>query len=41
MCCIGWFAKPVEEKTPLRHHEEMKAAFMAEMKTENIKHFLL
>ncbi|NXC43912.1 FOLH1 carboxypeptidase, partial [Penelope pileata] len=37
---IGWFAKPEEEKTPLRPHAEMKAAFMAEMKAGNIKQFL-
>ncbi|XP_010219832.1 PREDICTED: glutamate carboxypeptidase 2-like [Tinamus guttatus] len=35
-----WFAKPTEEKTSLRPHEEMKKAFMAEMKVENIKKFL-
>ncbi|XP_068786631.1 putative N-acetylated-alpha-linked acidic dipeptidase isoform X3 [Struthio camelus] len=37
---IGWFAKPTEEKTSVSPHEEMKAAFMAEMKAENIKQFL-
>lgn len=40
-CCVGWFAKPVEEKTSLSPHGEVKAAFMAEMKAENIKQFLL
>ncbi|NXA48252.1 FOLH1 carboxypeptidase, partial [Nothocercus julius] len=40
VCCVGWFAKPTDEKTSLRPHEEMKAAFMAEMKVENIKKFL-
>ncbi|XP_035184943.1 putative N-acetylated-alpha-linked acidic dipeptidase isoform X3 [Oxyura jamaicensis] len=37
---IGWFAKPVEEKTSSSPHGEVKAAFMAEMKAENIKQFL-
>ncbi|XP_062495268.1 putative N-acetylated-alpha-linked acidic dipeptidase [Pezoporus occidentalis] len=37
---IGWFAKPAEKKTPVSPHEHMKAAFMAEMKAENIKQFL-
>ncbi|KAM9019537.1 putative N-acetylated-alpha-linked acidic dipeptidase isoform 1-T1 [Ara ararauna] len=37
---IGWFAKPTEKKTPVSPHEHMKAAFMAEMKAENIKQFL-
>ncbi|XP_025964958.2 putative N-acetylated-alpha-linked acidic dipeptidase [Dromaius novaehollandiae] len=37
---IGWFAKPTEEKTSVSPHEKMKAAFMAEMKAENIKQFL-
>ncbi|KAM7131150.1 putative N-acetylated-alpha-linked acidic dipeptidase [Ciconia maguari] len=37
---IGWFAKPTEEKTSVSPHEDMKAAFMAEMKAENIKQFL-
>ncbi|NXL05603.1 FOLH1 carboxypeptidase, partial [Mesembrinibis cayennensis] len=36
---IGWFAKPTE-KTSVSPHEDMKAAFMAEMKAENIKQFL-
>uniref|UniRef100_A0A8C4UFP6 Glutamate carboxypeptidase 2 n=1 Tax=Falco tinnunculus TaxID=100819 RepID=A0A8C4UFP6_FALTI len=36
---IGWFAKPAE-KTTSSPHEDMKAAFMAEMKAENIKQFL-
>ncbi|NXK83624.1 FOLH1 carboxypeptidase, partial [Amazona guildingii] len=37
---IGWFAKPTEKKTPVSPQEHMKAAFMAEMKAENIKQFL-
>ncbi|NXD82623.1 FOLH1 carboxypeptidase, partial [Halcyon senegalensis] len=37
---IGWFAKPTEKKTSVSPHEDMKAAFMAEMKAENIKQFL-
>ncbi|NXH68816.1 FOLH1 carboxypeptidase, partial [Hydrobates tethys] len=37
---IGWFAKPTEKKTFVSPHEDMKAAFMAEMKAENIKKFL-
>ncbi|XP_068251742.1 glutamate carboxypeptidase 2-like isoform X1 [Nyctibius grandis] len=37
---IGWFAKPTEKKTSVSSHEDMKAAFMAEMKAENIKQFL-
>ncbi|NXV76816.1 FOLH1 carboxypeptidase, partial [Atlantisia rogersi] len=37
---IGWFSKPTENKTSVSPHEEMKAAFMAEMKAENIKQFL-
>ncbi|NXE52846.1 FOLH1 carboxypeptidase, partial [Casuarius casuarius] len=37
---IGWFAKPTEEKTSVSPHEKTKAAFMAEMKAENIKQFL-
>ncbi|XP_014813841.1 PREDICTED: putative N-acetylated-alpha-linked acidic dipeptidase [Calidris pugnax] len=37
---IGWFAKPTEKKTSVSPHEEMKAAFMGEMKAENIKRFL-
>lgn len=41
LCCVGWFAKPVEEKTSSSPHGEVKAAFMAEMKAENIKQFLL
>uniref|UniRef100_A0A8C6IT37 Glutamate carboxypeptidase 2 n=1 Tax=Melopsittacus undulatus TaxID=13146 RepID=A0A8C6IT37_MELUD len=40
VCCTGWFAKPTEKKTPVSPHEHMKAAFMAEMKAENIKQFL-
>ncbi|NWR34704.1 FOLH1 carboxypeptidase, partial [Tachuris rubrigastra] len=37
---IGWFVKPMEKKTSLSTHEDMKTAFMAEMKAENIKQFL-
>ncbi|XP_025937710.1 putative N-acetylated-alpha-linked acidic dipeptidase [Apteryx rowi] len=37
---IGWLAKPTEEKTSVSPHEEMKKAFMTEMKAENIKQFL-
>ncbi|NXA37235.1 FOLH1 carboxypeptidase, partial [Eudromia elegans] len=37
---VGWFAKPTEEKTSLRAHEEMRKVFLAEMKVENIKKFL-
>ncbi|NXW10164.1 FOLH1 carboxypeptidase, partial [Fregetta grallaria] len=37
---IGWFAKPTEKKTSASPHEDMKAAFMSEMKAENIKQFL-
>uniref|UniRef100_A0A8C3PPD4 Glutamate carboxypeptidase 2 n=1 Tax=Calidris pygmaea TaxID=425635 RepID=A0A8C3PPD4_9CHAR len=37
---IGWFAKPTEKKTSVSPHEEIKAAFMGEMKAENIKQFL-
>jgi len=40
LCCTGWFAKPTEKKTSVSPHEEVKAAFMAEMKAENIKRFL-
>uniref|UniRef100_A0A672TVZ5 Aminopeptidase NAALADL1 n=1 Tax=Strigops habroptila TaxID=2489341 RepID=A0A672TVZ5_STRHB len=40
VCCTGWFAKPAEKKTPVSPHQHMKAAFMAEMKAENIKQFL-
>ncbi|XP_069664516.1 putative N-acetylated-alpha-linked acidic dipeptidase [Haliaeetus albicilla] len=36
---IDWFAKPTE-KTSVSPHEDMKAAFMAEMKAENIRRFL-
>ncbi|XP_010146402.1 PREDICTED: glutamate carboxypeptidase 2-like, partial [Eurypyga helias] len=35
-----WFAKPTEKKASVSPHEDMKAAFMAEMKAENIKQFL-
>uniref|UniRef100_A0A672TWK1 Aminopeptidase NAALADL1 n=1 Tax=Strigops habroptila TaxID=2489341 RepID=A0A672TWK1_STRHB len=38
--CLSWFAKPAEKKTPVSPHQHMKAAFMAEMKAENIKQFL-
>ncbi|KAF1490226.1 Glutamate carboxypeptidase 2, partial [Eudyptula minor novaehollandiae] len=37
---IGWFAKPTDKKTSVSPHEDTKAAFMAEMKAENIKQFL-
>ncbi|NWX49683.1 FOLH1 carboxypeptidase, partial [Steatornis caripensis] len=37
---IGWFAKPTEKKISVSLHEDMKAAFLAEMKAENIKQFL-
>ncbi|XP_053912906.1 glutamate carboxypeptidase 2 isoform X3 [Cuculus canorus] len=37
---LGWFAKPTEKKTSVSPHENVKAAFMAEMKAENIKQFL-
>ncbi|XP_071288893.1 putative N-acetylated-alpha-linked acidic dipeptidase isoform X1 [Agelaius tricolor] len=37
---IGWFAKPTDKKTSLSTHEDMRTAFMAEMKAENIKQFL-
>ncbi|KAM6287196.1 putative N-acetylated-alpha-linked acidic dipeptidase isoform 1-T1 [Spheniscus humboldti] len=37
---IGWFAKPTDKKPSVSPHEDMKAAFMAEMKAENIKQFL-
>ncbi|XP_061876358.1 glutamate carboxypeptidase 2-like isoform X2 [Colius striatus] len=37
---IGWFAKSAEKKTSVSPHEDIKAAFMAEMKAENIKQFL-
>ncbi|XP_074788659.1 putative N-acetylated-alpha-linked acidic dipeptidase isoform X1 [Athene noctua] len=37
---IGWFAKPTGKKTSVSPHEDMKAAFMTEMKAENIKQFL-
>lgn len=40
MYCTGWFAKPTEKKTSVRPPEDMKAAFMAEMKAGNIKQFL-
>uniref|UniRef100_A0A8B9PCX5 glutamate carboxypeptidase II n=1 Tax=Apteryx owenii TaxID=8824 RepID=A0A8B9PCX5_APTOW len=40
VCCVGWLAKPTEEKTSVSPHEEMKKAFMTEMKAENIKQFL-
>ncbi|NXC73096.1 FOLH1 carboxypeptidase, partial [Anhinga anhinga] len=36
----GWFSKPTEQKTSVSPHGDMKAAFMAEMKAENIKQFL-
>uniref|UniRef100_A0A8C0G0H0 Glutamate carboxypeptidase 2 n=1 Tax=Bubo bubo TaxID=30461 RepID=A0A8C0G0H0_BUBBB len=39
-CCASWFAKPTEKKTSVSPHEDMKAAFMTEMKAENIKQFL-
>uniref|UniRef100_A0A8D0FWK2 Folate hydrolase 1 n=1 Tax=Strix occidentalis caurina TaxID=311401 RepID=A0A8D0FWK2_STROC len=35
-----WFAKPTEKKTSVSPHEDMKVAFMTEMKAENIKQFL-
>ncbi|XP_069739417.1 glutamate carboxypeptidase 2-like isoform X2 [Phaenicophaeus curvirostris] len=37
---FGWFAKPTEKKTSVSPYENVKAAFMAEMKAENIKQFL-
>ncbi|NWR70433.1 FOLH1 carboxypeptidase, partial [Centropus unirufus] len=37
---IGWIAKPTEWKTSVSPHENVKSAFMAEMKAENIKQFL-
>ncbi|XP_069739418.1 glutamate carboxypeptidase 2-like isoform X3 [Phaenicophaeus curvirostris] len=37
---LGWFAKPTEKKTSVSPYENVKAAFMAEMKAENIKQFL-
>ncbi|NWR54901.1 FOLH1 carboxypeptidase, partial [Bucorvus abyssinicus] len=37
---IGWFAKPADKKIFASPHEDMKVAFMAEMKAENIKQFL-
>lgn len=40
VCCTGWFANPADKKTFASPHEDMKVAFMAEMKAENIKHFL-
>ncbi|XP_035752991.1 putative N-acetylated-alpha-linked acidic dipeptidase [Egretta garzetta] len=40
VCCTGWFAKPTGKKTSVSPHEDAKAAFMAEMKAENIKQFL-
>lgn len=40
VCCTGWFANRVDKKTFASPHEDMKVAFMAEMKAENIKHFL-
>uniref|UniRef100_A0A663LP98 Glutamate carboxypeptidase 2 n=1 Tax=Athene cunicularia TaxID=194338 RepID=A0A663LP98_ATHCN len=39
-CCASWFAKPTEKNTSVSPHEDMKAAFMTEMKAENIKQFL-
>lgn len=40
VCCTGWFANPAGKKTFVNPHEDMKVAFMAEMKAENIKQFL-
>uniref|UniRef100_A0A8C0BQ97 Uncharacterized protein n=1 Tax=Buteo japonicus TaxID=224669 RepID=A0A8C0BQ97_9AVES len=39
LLALCWFAKPTE-KTSVSPHEDMKVAFMAEMKAENIKQFL-
>uniref|UniRef100_A0A8C8BNT9 glutamate carboxypeptidase II n=1 Tax=Otus sunia TaxID=257818 RepID=A0A8C8BNT9_9STRI len=37
---VCWFAKPTEKKTSVSPHQDMKVAFMTEMKAENIKQFL-